>query len=427
MAHPARPFALLVLALLALTAAGCGNHPPGVADTSAAALTSAAPVVVPSPPAPVRVSGHGELIALANGELGIVFDGEVEGRPLGDASAVEAAGGRPGLTLTLSGIVEGEAIAPEEVALDDVAVVGRLRHEDGMLVLLANDGRRFAPEGALASALLAEPLEAPLLVTGRITAGAPLGAEGLAVTSWRAAVELRLCEGRVGRERWAFVVEDVASGRYRRVERDRAGRGRLSTEQRAELTALLAAAEADLRAAPPPSRWLRRTRLELADRAGSTAVEVDRRRSSSPALVTLADALERWREGAPTLRPVRAGDDARVTAAGVAIARTDAAARDLARRALGRSRLERVRHGEALVAAFLGAAPAGASLELRSVERVGDDLYVEVSGATEPHQAGGSREVRPYAAALLELAGAEGRVFVGTTLAGPVEGLTIAE
>lgn len=426
MTHPARPLALLVLASLAPAAAGCGNHPPTTGVVGAAAVSSTAAITVAAPPAPV--SGHGELVALAHGGLGVVFDGEGEARPLGETARVEAAGGRPGLTLTLSGRVEGQAIAPEEVTLDDVAVVGRLRAENGVLVVLANDGRRFAPEGPLASALLAEPLEAPLFVTGRLTAGAPLGAEGLAVTSWRAAVELRLCDGQASRFEQYFAVEDVASGRYRRVEAHRAGRGRLSAEQRAELAALLAAAEADLRAARPKlPTHSRQTRLELSDRAGSHAIEAAPRRSVSPALAALADALQRWREGAPTLRAVRTGLDARVTTPGAAIARTDAEGRDLARRTVGRSQLHRVRDGQALVVAFSGVVPAGRSIELRSVERVGDDLYLEAAHGIEPIVAAGVREVSPYAAVLLELAGVEGRVFVGTTLAGRVEGLTLTE
>ncbi len=461
----------LAYGLMALMLVGCGNHrAPAPAGATAAPSTSAATPAAPTPtPAPTLAGAHGELVAVPAGSgttLAFRVDGEAEARGVPAPAPRTGAGARLGSTLTVDGRIEpnaggatglAERLQVDAFAVDEVAVCGRLgvaALAGGGLVFEANDGRRFEPTGPLAAALLAEPVDVPLFVTGDVDAAhvpAARGALGLSVTAFRDAVEVGLSSrgGLLAYDSRLLVEDAAASGRYRLkvsalpwANLDRTGAGILPAADQTDLEQLVAAA--DLRSQPVAFQGLPvwdvpQTFLTYADRTGQVTIEIGFQAQLPTEVAALVTRLKDLQEAVPTLRTLDRGAYSTITRGKVEVTRT----------AAGLKRLMGEIHGsapaaapkvdlkeEVVVAAFRGLANVSDRIEVASIERLGDDIYVTIDRAgstlrpalplrapaiklpligktiTAPALNPAALRTRPYDLAAIDFAGLKGNLII---------------
>lgn len=390
---------------------------------------------------------HGELVLAptrAGGQtLAFLQDGETTPRELTDPATLVAAGARPGSTLLLTGDAEtnplGATALPEAVrvvsfTLDDVAVTGALEARAGGTALRDGEGTLYEPIGPLAAALLRRPVGRPLRVTGRLEPGhrsAIAGAVGLRVSSHRptATIALRVTGGLAGADH-AFSVDDLPrTGAYRLHDRTivfpdqaRKGAGRLDEAARARLEGLVAAA--DLRRQPSvfrpqfPLLDVPSTSLVAADAQGQVTVTIEAGATLPAAVQALVTALQGHAQRAATFRTLERGTFSGVAQPGVTVARDAAALRALwaahAGTGPGVSMPAVDFSRQLVVAVFQGRQPSGGyGVEVRALERVGDDLHLSVTRRTPaPGQAVTLAFTSPYHIVLIDHQGATGDVYV---------------
>lgn len=456
---------LLFGALSALFLIGCGNHSGSGSQAWTAAPGST--VGTPdsgshTPPTPALQGAHGELVEVAAGRgstLALRIDGEADPREVTDLNSLLAAGARLGTHLTLDAWVEPNSAGATGLAeqvrlisftLDDVATSGRLEaNAAGAVAFVAHDGRTFEPVGPLAAALLSQPLDAPLFVSGRLDANhqaVTAGAEGLEVTSFRDAVEvaLRTAGGLLGYDARMLVTDVLGTGQYRFgataarfAQLDRAGAGRLPESDRASIAALVSAA--DLRSQPTKFPGvlvmdLPTTTIHYADRAGEVTIEVGFQAQLPAEVDALLQRLQALQNEVPTLRNLERGNFATVTQARVDVARSAASFATLQTDA-GSSSAHTVDFTqEVVVGAFRGVSALGDQIVIRSIERLGQDIYVEldrtsgrtvrpalpklsaalpaVTLAASPSTVAAALVTRPYDLSAIATGGLTGKLFI---------------
>ncbi|MCO5166913.1 MAG: protease complex subunit PrcB family protein [Planctomycetes bacterium] len=390
---------------------------------------------------------HGELVLAPTRRggqtLAFLQDGEATPRELTDPTTLTAAGARAGSTLLLTGDAEqnplGATALPEAVrvvsfTLDDVAVTGALEARAGGTALRDGEGTLYEPVGPLATALLRRPLGRPLRVTGRLEPGhrsAIAGAVGLRVSSHRPTVTiaLRVAGGLAGTDN-AFTVDDLPrTGAYRLHERTvvfpdqaRKGAGRLAEAERAGLERLVDAA--DLRRQPSvfrpqfPLLDVPTTSLVLADAQGQVTVTIEAGATLPAAVQALVSALQGHAQRAATFRTLERGTYSGVAQPGVTVARDAAALRALwaAHAGTGPGVAMPVVDfsRQVVVAVFQGRQSSGGyGIEVRALERVGDELHLSVTRRTPaPGQVVTLAFTSPYHIVVVDHQGATGDVYV---------------
>jgi hypothetical protein len=339
--------AALAFLLLAPVAAGCGSSSSGSSKSTTAPITS-----TPVTPAPVTTvtDVHGELVsapALTGGTaLAFRADGATAAVEVIDTTALLAAGLHEGFTLVVSGQVSAnaagrttlvDALRVTSFATDDLVSTGALQTGFPGVAFVDHAGTPYVPDGPLAAALLAQPLDRPLRVTGRVDTTRPPTQVGafLIVTSFRAVTTIswRHTMPLLGHD--AFLVDDLdGTGAYRvdagmvRVPSFQVTRGegrRLDATLLTDLQARVAAA--NLRALPtafqPPQLYGDHPTetIRLADAQGAHEITVWAGATVPPALGDLMQALGAMPATVPTVRGLDQGDQSQIDTPEVTVAR----------------------------------------------------------------------------------------------------------
>ncbi len=216
------------------------------------------------------------------------------------------------------------------------------------------------------------------------------------MTSFRDAVEvaLRTSGGLLAYDARMLVSDVFGTGQYRFgataarfAQLDRAGAGRLPERDRASIAALVSAA--DLRSQPTkfpgiPVWDVPTTTIHYADRAGEVAITVGFQAQLPAEVDALLQRLRALQEEVPTLRNLERGNFAQVTQAKVTVARSARSFATLQADA-GSSSAHTVDFAkEVVVGAFRGVSALGEGIAIRSIERLGDDIYVELDRTGAP-------------------------------------------
>ncbi len=428
--------AWLVPALVAATVvAGCN----GGSKTSARAAT-AAPVTSGTTGTPVT-DVHGELVsvpALAGGAaLAFQVDGAAAPLEVVDPAALLAAGLHEGFTLVVSGEERPNAggrtglagaVSVTAFAKDDLVTGGRLKPGFPGVAFEDVRGRAFVPDGPLAAALLASPLDRPLFVTGRVDTTRPPTQVGefLIVTSWRPAVTLAWTDNKPLLGHDAFTIDDLeGTGHYRtdsfmvgfasgNLEVRGSGR-RLPASVLADLQGRVQAA--NLRALPstfqPPQIYPDHpsTTLRYADAQGDVSITIWAGASVPPALGALVQGLAALPATVPTRRSIDRGDQSQITTAGVEVARDLSAWGSLFARHVypGKPALPAIDFAtEVGVGAFDGQRPSGGyAIEVTDVTKIGPHLHLTIERTT-PSGPAPTVLTAPYHFVAVSLTGAPG-------------------
>ncbi len=418
--------------------AGCGGGSASASRASTAAPVSTGTTGTPTTTPLADV--HGELVsvpALTGGQaLAFLVDGAQAPFEVVDPAPLAAAGLHEGFTLVVSGDEEANAAGRTSLAravrvtafaADDLVTGGRLKAGASGVTFEDMRGRTFTPDGPLAAALLASPVDRPLFVTGRVDASRSVPPV-LTVTSWRAAATLSWTAFKPLLGHDAFHVDDLGvTGAYRtdsfmvgfpsNVETRGSGR-RLPAGVLADLQGRVALA--DLRALPstfqPPQVYPDHptTTLRYADAQGEVTITIWAGASVPPALDGLVQALAALPATVPTLRPITGGDTSQITTAGVEVARDDGEWGSLLGRHVfpGRPYLYPIDWTrEVAVGAFDGQRSTGGyTIEVEDVVKIGPHLHL-VIGRTSPGPVATTVLTAPYHFVAIDLAGAVGAAF----------------
>lgn len=433
--------AWLVPALVApMVVAGCnGSSGGGSRRASTAAPVSTA--VVTSGTTGTQVTDvHGELVgvpALAGGQaLAFLPDGALAPLEVVDPAPFVAAGLHEGFTLVVSGEERtnaggrtslAAAVRVTAFAADDLVTGGRLKAGSPGVAFEDVRGRAFVPDGPLAAALLASPLDRPLYVTGRVDTTRPAGQAGpfLNVTSWRATTTLSWSDTTPLLGHDAFHVDDLAvTGAYRTDSfmvgfaghREVRGSGRrLPASVVADLQGRVALA--DLRALPstfqPPQLYPDHpsTTIRYADAQGEVSITIWAGASVPRALGGLVQALGALPATVPTRRSIDQGDTSQIATSGVEVARDDNAWGSLLARHVfpGRPYVHPVDFSrEVAVGAFDGQRPSGGhAIEVADVVKIGPHLHLTIV-RTSPTGPATTVLTAPYHFVAVDLTGAAG-------------------
>lgn len=334
----------LLFLLLAPAAIGCGSRSSSSSRSTAAPITSNTAGTVTS-----VTDVHGELVsapALTGGTaLAFRADGATAAVEVIDTAALVAAGLHEGFTLVVSGDVSAnaagrtslaDALRVTSFAADDFVSTGALLPGFPGIAFEDHRGVDYVPDGPLAAALLANPLDRPLRVTGRVDTTRPPTQVGefLIVTSFRPVVTISWHHMMPLLGHDSFTVDDLEStGAYRadagmvrasyQVTR---GEGRrLGASLLTDLQARVAAA--NLRALPnqfqPPQIYPDHPTetIRLADAQGTHEITVWGGATVPPALGDLMQALAAVPATVPTVRGIEQGDQSQIVTAETTAAR----------------------------------------------------------------------------------------------------------
>jgi PrcB C-terminal len=390
---------------------------------------------------------HGELVSAASrvgGQtLAFLEDGQTEAREIVDPSALTAAGAAAGATLVLSGDAFSnmaglttltEALRVVSFSLDTTRVTGRLATATIGSILQDGDGQTYEPTGPLAATLLAQPMNTPLFVTGRIDpnhVSVQQAGPGLIVTSFRRTTTIALeVRGGLAGVDDVFAVDDLprtATTRYRfqlRIQpaNDRRGGGALSDADRLNLEALIA--NADLRNQPTrfrptvPLLDVPTTFLELADTQGPVRITIEAGASLPSEVDVLVRTLAGFKTQTTYYRNLERGQFSGVSAAATRAARDLGTWQALWGQHAGTGpgvsvpALDFSR--ELAVGVFLGRKTSGGyGVEVTDLRRVGDDLHLTVvETAPAPGTPTTTVITSPYHFVVVEHMGATGDVWV---------------
>lgn len=426
--------AALAFLLLAPVAAGCGSSSGSSSRSTTAPITSN-----PVTPAPVTTvtDVHGELVsapALTGGTaLAFRADGATAAVEVVDTAALVAAGLHEGFTLVVSGQVSAnaagrttlvDALRVTSFAADDLVSTGVLQAGFASVTFVDHSGTHHVPDGPLAAALLAQPLDRPLRVTGRVTATRPPGSPGqlLVVTSFRAVTTIswRHTMPLLGHD--AFLVDDLdVTGAYRvdagmvRVPSFQVTRGegrRLDATLLTDLQARVAAA--NLRALPtafqPPQLYGDHPTetIRLADAQGAHEITVWAGATVPPALGDLMQALGALPATVPTVRGLDQGDQSQIDTPEVSVARDATAWSALWGRHLGsRPNPPAIDFSHELgVGIFDGQRSTGGyTVAIETVVKIGPHLHLQVA-RTSPGPIAPTVLTFPYHFVALDVVGA---------------------
>lgn len=428
----------LCFALLATTLAGCGGS-----SSSSSGRSAAAAPVTSTPPAPTPlIDVHGELVsAPASGggtALAFLQDGAAAALEVVDPTALLAAGVHEGFTLVLSGdalpntggrTALAGAVRVGAFRADDVVTLGRLLPGFPGVAFVDLTSETWVPDGPLAAALLAAPLDRPVYVTGRADPTRPPTQVGpiLEVTSWRPAVTVSWehTTPLLGSE--SFTVDDLqATGAYRtesgmvRGPAFQTARGagrRLPAGVLSDLQARVAAA--DLRAQPstfqPPRIFPDHptTTLRLEDAQGAVTVTIWAGATVPPAVDALVQALAALPATVPTFRGIEQGDTSQIVQAGAEAARDQGAWAGLWGRHVGGRPLPPAVDftREVAVGVFDGQRPStGWTVEVTQVTRIGPHLHLTVVHTPPPGRPF-AVPTAPYHFVAVDRAGATGDLW----------------
>lgn len=371
-----------------------------------------------TPPAPARplVQVHGELVSapnLAGGGRTLAFlpDGAAAALEVLDVAPFAARGLHEGFTLVLDGDAVlnqtgatglAEAVRPSAFVEDDVVTGGRVKTGFPGLAFEDAARRTWTPVGPLAAALLATPLDRPVIVTGRAdpTQQTQVG-PALIVTSWRptTTVGWTATKPLLGHDELdlddldvtcAYRVASLDAGRGNVLETRGSGR-RLDAAVAADLRARVAAAA--LRTLPatfqPPRLYPDHpsTTIRFADAQGDVSITIWAGATVPPALDALVTALAALPATVPTFRTIDRDATSLITTAGAETARDQNAWGALrARHAGGRPVVPAVDFArEVAVGVFDGARPSGGfEVEVTEAVRIGPHVHLIVAHRPPP-------------------------------------------
>jgi hypothetical protein len=396
----------------------------------------------PSPTSRPLQDFHGGLVtaaATAGGQaLAFLPDGATDALEVEDPTALVAAGLHEGHTLVVTGdalanlggrTALAEAARVASFAVDDLVAGGRLEPGFPGVAFQDASGAAYVPDGPLAAALLAQPLDRPLLVTGRVDPTRPATQVGpyLLVTSWRATTSLAWESIRPLVGSTSFAVDDLAgAGAYRTAAFEalgpttRTSRGSGRALDAALLTDLRARVAAAALATQPsvfqpgqiypdhPTETLR-----YADDKGEVTITVYAGAQVPQEVQDLLSALGRLPSAVPTFRALAQGDTSQIVTPGAEVCRDAQAWGDLwARHVGGRPAvpaLDFVR--EVGVGVFDGQRPStGYAVEVTDVVRIGPCLDVVVRHTTPTRAV--ATPTAPFCFAAVDLAGFQGDLWV---------------
>ena len=400
--------------------------------------------VTPAPaPTPLR-DVHGELVAVpahAGGQLlAFLPDGAPEALELEDPSALLAAQLHEGHALVVTGDARSNAggrsslsraLAIGAFQVDDFVGAGRVLSGFPGLAFVDAQGTSWVPDGPLAAALLATPLDRPLYVTGRVdtTRGATQVGQFLIVTSWRTTTTLSWTfeQPLLGTD--AFTVEDLeGSGAYHTrsshlrgpLLADTSGAGRqLGSTLLSDLRARVSAAT--LRAQPrifQPAQLNPdhpTTTLELEDAQGAVTITIWAGAALPAPLSDLVAALAALPGAVPTFRTIELGQTSLIQRAGAEAARDQAAWAGLwGRHVGGRPLPPQVDFArEVAVGVFDGLRLTGGfAVEVAQVLRIGPHLHLQVVH-TAPGGIVAGGMTAPCHFVAIDRKGAGGELYVG--------------
>lgn len=357
---------------------------------------------------------HGELVtapALVGGGSVLAFLPDGASAPLEvlDLAPFTAAKLHEGFTLVLDGeaVTNGagqtalaEGVRATAVVADDVVVGGRLKANLIGVSLQDQDQRDWTPVGPLAAALLAHPLDRPVVVCGRADPLQQVSmGTALVVTAWRPATQLTWTNIRplLGHDRLdvldldatcAWRTEQVDAGRGALIEtRGRGLRldartgGGLAADLRGRVTA------AALRTLPaqfvPPQLFPDHPLqiVSLTDQTGTVEVTIYAGATVPPALEDLLTSLAALHPALPCFRSIEEGPFSNIQTAGAETARDlQAWGSLLARHVGGRPAIPNVDFPrEVAVGVFDGPRPSsGFSVEVTDSLRIGPHVHLLV-------------------------------------------------
>lgn len=392
---------------------------------------------------------HGTLVLepmRAGGDtLAFLQDGATTAREITDPSALTSAGARVGSSLVLTGDAEAnpsgatalrESVRIASFDLDDAQTTARLvQAPSGNVPVLSDvEGTRYEPIGPLASALLAQPQDRPMRITGRIDPAhtSTLGYAGLIVTSFREAttISIRIAGGLAGLDE-QFSVDDLAqsgAARYSyslmiQQSAGKKGHGAISTADRTGLESLVTAA--NLRSQPASFRPtgfvvfdVPNTTIDFADKDGDKRIFIQYGATLPPEVDALVKKLQDLRNVLARFRVAEGGSFSRVTQAGTQVARTAPELTTLwnahSGGGVGATPPTVDFTKELVVAVFMGRQSSGGhSIAVTKLERIGDDLHVSVERRSPaPGTPVTAVITSPYQFVAIEHKGATGDLYV---------------
>ncbi len=357
---------------------------------------------------------HGELVtapALVGGASVLAFlpDGAPAPLEVLDLAPFTAAKLHEGFTLVLDGEAStnrtgatalAEGVRATAVVADDVVIGARLKANLIGVSLLDQDQRDWTPVGPLAAALLAHPLDTPVVVCGRADPMQQVSVgTALVVTEWRPATQLTWTNVKplLGQDTltvldldgtcaWRTASVDAGRGslvetRGRGLRLDARAGGGLAADLRARVTA------AALRTLPaqfvPPQLFPDHPLqiVSLTDQTGTVEVTVYAGATVPPALDALLTSLGALPATLPCFRSIEEGPFSNIQTAGAETARDlQAWGSLLARHVGGRPAIPMVDFPrEVAVGVFDGPRPSsGFSIEVTDSLRIGPHVHLLV-------------------------------------------------
>jgi hypothetical protein len=357
---------------------------------------------------------HGELVtapALVGGASVLAFlpDGAPAPLEVLDLAPFTAAKLHEGFTLVLDGEAStnrtgatalAEGVRATAVVADDVVIGARLKANLIGVSLLDQDQRDWTPVGPLAAALLAHPLDTPVVVCGRADPMQQVSVgTALVVTEWRPATQLTWTNVKplLGQDTltvldldgtcaWRTASVDAGRGslvetRGRGLRLDARAGGGLAADLRARVTA------AALRTLPaqfvPPQLFPDHPLqiVSLTDQTGTVEVTVYAGATVPPALDALLTSLGALPAMLPCFRSIEEGPFSNIQTAGAETARDlQAWGSLLARHVGGRPLIPNVDFPrEVAVGVFDGPRPSsGFSIEVTDSLRIGPHVHLLV-------------------------------------------------
>lgn len=445
---------LIGLSLLAAALTlGCGSSSSrGGAASTVAPSTSSAPTSLGSASnagttSPVATASaaalsgvHGLLVEVDDGAggvtIGFAADGQGPARAITNVASVASAGARVGSAVTLDGVEGAQGIEVSALQADEVALFGRLESQQGQVLFVDEAGRAYEPSGATGAQLLLANLDAPLFVSGEVTPSASGGTPALEVSAWRYRVEvglgarggllayderLRVLDVEGPSARVSLRAKWRAYAALGQQEPWRAGSAHVDLADEAELDRLVRAADLLSQPSEFPATALvfdiPAVTLYYADQNGERAIKIGFRANLPAEVEALVDRLRALEDELPAVRHLRRGSALARRQAGISLSRSEASYQQLWSdlNALGQDPAPSVdfQGGELALGAFMGSGSSGRSVEIRSVERVGEDLYVEIERRRPlPGQPVTLMLTSPYHLTAIQTAGRKGRLFV---------------
>ncbi len=402
-------------------AAAVVTHPYDVVAVNRPASTGRLVFVDTTPSTTRPLAGvHGELVtapAIVGGASVLAFlpDGAGAALEVLDLAPFTAAKLHEGFQLVLDGeavtnrtgqTALAEGVRATAVVADDVVLGGRMKTLALGLGLQDQDLREWTPVGPLAAALLAHPLDRPVVVCGRadpmqqVTVGT-----ALVVTAWRPATSLTWTHIKplLGQDTfdvldldgtcaWRTASLDAGRGalvetRGRGLRLDARAGGGLAADLRARVTA------AALRTLPaqfvPPQLYPDHPLqiVTLADQTGEVSITVYAGATVPPALDALLTSLGALPATLPCFRSIEEGPFSNIQTAGAETARDlQAWGSLLARHVGGRPLIPNVDFPrEVAVGVFDGPRPSsGFSIEVTDSLRIGPHVHLLVAHRPPP-------------------------------------------